>query len=191
MKNKSQEMELTEWVRLYTRELYVWAVQRVSDHQLAEDLVQDTFLAASENLGSFRGGSQPKTWLVGILKNKIADHYRKMLRSDIGRPLAGEDVSDYFVKNGHWTRGARPLAWPEEPAQLTDIPAFNHIFDACIEHLPAAMRACIRLKFLDEKKGEEICQELGISDTNYWQLIRRAKLQLRECLEKNWFRANK
>jgi len=50
------------------------------------------------------------------------------------------------------------------------------------------MNACIRLKFLDEKKGEQICQELGLSTTNYWQLIHRAKLQLRDCLEKYWFR---
>lgn len=191
MKNETQQQsELTEWVRLYTRELFVWTLQRVSDHQLAEDLVQDTFLAASENLHSFHRNSQPKTWLIGILKNKIADYYRRMLRSGIEQPLSGADPAGYFVENGHWIRDARPHHWEQEPDQLTNDPAFNRIFDDCIDHLPTAMRACIRLKFLDEKKGEEICQELGISDTNYWQLIRRAKLQLRACLETNWFRQN-
>lgn len=188
MSDKTDQGELTKWVRQYTGELFAWALKKGADRQLAEDLVQDTFLAAAENLASFRGGSQPKTWLVGILKNKMADHYRSLLRGRLGQPLAGEDLVDHFKKNGHWSRNARPQSWREEPQQLMNVPAFNHIFDQCIDHLPDIMQACIRLKFLDEKKGEEICQELGISNTNYWQLVRRAKLQLRDCLEQNWFR---
>jgi RNA polymerase sigma-70 factor (ECF subfamily) len=39
-----------------------------------------------------------------------------------------------------------------------------------------------------DKKTEEICQELGISTTNYWQMMHRAKLQLRECIDENWFK---
>lgn len=191
MNKKSDQQELTKWVRLYTGDLFAWAIQRVADRQLAEDLVQDTFLAAAENLASFRGNSQPKTWLVGILKNKMADHYRRMLRSSVSQQPAGQDLTGYFLESGHWVRTVRPQAWKDEPEHLMNVPAFNQTFDDCIDRLPKVMRACIRLKFLDEKKGEEICQELGVSNTNYWQLIRRAKLQLRDCLERNWFQVER
>ena len=180
--------ELTEWVRRYTKELFVWAYQKTADRQLAEDLVQETFLAAAEGRAGFRGDSQPKTWLLGILKNKIAEYYRKMLRQQIAAPLPADDLSAFFDRSGHWEKMARPMVWQDETAQLTDIPAFNQILDRCIDHLPGLMNACIRLRFLDEKKSEEICQDLGITATNYWQLIHRAKLQLRQCLEQNWFR---
>lgn len=189
MEKDIRQSELAKWVRMYTRDLLAWALRKTSDRQLAEDLVQDTFLAAAESRSSFQGDSQVKTWLLGILKNKIAEYYSRTLRKYVGRPLPLEDLSAYFKAGGHWTKSARPHAWTGEAEQLTDIPEFNRILDRCIDHLPEVMNACIRLKFLDEKKGEEICQELQISATNYWQLIRRAKLRLRDCLEKHWFKA--
>lgn len=187
MNNDQLENELSAWVRTYTKELYAWAYQKTSDRQLAEDLVQETFLAAAESIASFKRESGPKTWLFAILRHKIAEYYSRILRRQFTRPLAAEDVSAYFDHHGHWDRRVQPHSWPAEPEQLTDIPAFNRVLDACLAHLPELMQACIRLKFLDEKKGEQICQDLGISATNYWQVIRRAKLQLRACLEKNWF----
>lgn len=189
MEKPTRRSDLAKWVRLYTKDLLAWALQKTADQQLAEDWVQDTFLVAAEQEQDFQGDSQVKTWLIGILKNKIADHYRRTLKKQVGRPLPMEDLSTYFHQNGHWIKKAQPKNWNQPPEHLTNIPAFNRILDACIERLPAVMNACIRLKFLDEKKGTEICQELGISDTNYWQLIRRAKLQLRDCLENNWFKA--
>ncbi len=190
MENTISKTELTEWVKLYTRELYSWAFQKTSDRQLSEDLVQETFLAAAESRGSFKRESQPKTWLYGILKNKIAEHYRKSLRQNITTTLPPDELLAFFDDNGQWEKSAAPQSWNSEPERLTDQPAFNKVFDGCIEHLPATMNACIRLKFLDEKKGEQICQELGLTSTNYWQLIHRAKLQLRDCLEKYWFQAS-
>lgn len=190
MEKQTRRDDLAKWVRLYTKDLLVWAMSKTSDRQLAEDWVQDTFLAAAEQLDQFQGDSQVKTWLIGILKNKIADYYRRTLKKYVGQPLPMEDISNYFKGNGHWTKAARPSSpWQQTSDHLTNIPAFNRTLDECIEHLPEVMNACIRLKFLDEKKGAAICQELGISATNYWQLIRRAKLQLRACLETNWFNA--
>lgn len=187
MKNTSSKTELTDWVRLYTKELYVWAYRKTSDRELSEDLVQETFLAAAEGMTSFKNESQPKTWLYGILKNKIAEHYRKSLRLNITTTLPFDEISTFFSAGGGWQMSAMPQAWQGETDNLTDLPAFNKVFDGCIEHLPSVMNACIRLRFLDEKKGEQICQELGLTTTNYWQLIHRAKLQLRDCLEKYWF----
>ena len=180
--------QLTDWVRSYTKDLYAWAFQKTGDPQLSEDLVQDTFLVAAERLDAFKKESQPKTWLFGILKNKIAGHYRKVLQQNKPVSLPNEDFSAFFQANGRWEKNAAPKAWPAESGPLTNLPTFNKVFEACIENLPAMMNACIRLRFLNEVKGAQICQELGISNTNYWQLIHRAKLHLRNCLEKNWFR---
>lgn len=187
MDNTINKTELSNWVRQYTQSLYDWAYHKTSDRQLSEDLVQDTYLAAAEKMASFKKNSRPKTWLFGILKNKIADHYRQSLRKNITTPLPPDELSGFFKSNDRWQKNAMPQPWQDQPENLTDQPAFNKVFDDCIEHLPPRMNACIRLKFLDEKKGEQICQELGLTATNYWQLIRRAKLQLRDCLENHWF----
>jgi RNA polymerase sigma-70 factor (TIGR02943 family) len=190
MKDQIEKTEISEWVKRYTGELYAWALRKTSDPQLSEDLVQDTFLAALESASGFNRESQPKTWLIGILKNKIADHYRKSLRLQLSDSEPAVDPPPFFRGDGHWETAHRPQPWQAESGHLTDDPAFNRVLDDCIERLPALMHACIRLKFLDEKKGEQICQELGLSNTNYWQIIHRGKLQLRDCLENNWFRAS-
>ena len=190
MEEEFIENDLSDWVKRYTKDLLIWAYNKTSDRELAADLVQETFLAAAESLSSFQGRSEPKTWLLGILKNKIASHYRQNMRQAKTVLFSPEDLNVFFKPSGHWKKNARPKLWQAEPIELTNIPAFNRILDVCIEDLPSMMNACIRLKFLDEKKGQIICQELGISDTNYWQLIRRAKLHLRSCLETNWFQSN-
>ncbi len=181
--------ELASWVELYAKDLYHFAWQKVSDVTLAEDLVQDTFLAAAEKIETFEGKSHPRTWLIGILKNKIADHYRKTLRQAPTLILAPEDLASFFGANDRWKKDNRPQPWGEQE-ELMDNHAFVLVLEGCMDKLSVTMNACIRLKFLAEKKAEEICQELGISTTNYWQLLHRAKLQLRDCLEKLWFRAS-
>lgn len=180
--------EVAEWVKRYTQELYRWALHKTSDPELAEDLVQETFLAAVENLAAFKRESQPKTWLFGILKNKIAGHFRESLRRGISQPLPEVSDEAFFDLGGRWEAEAAPSSWDAAPENLTDSPGFNLVFDGCIMGLPLVMSACIRLKYLDKKKGEQICQELGLTTTNYWQLVHRAKLQLRQCLEKLWFK---
>ena len=182
---------MSSWVKSYTKCLFAWALEKTADRQLAEDLVQDTFLAAAQSYSSFRGDSHPKTWLTGILKNNIAAHYRDSLRKNITVPLPSDQLSAFFNDSGKWMKHAEPQSWQGEPEYLTDIPAFNQVLHDCLENLPSAMNSCIRLKFLDEKKGEEVCQELGLTSTNYWQLVHRAKIHLRNCLEKNWFNTSK
>ncbi|MBK8501548.1 MAG: sigma-70 family RNA polymerase sigma factor [Saprospiraceae bacterium] len=187
MLENHKKTELTNWVQLYTGYLYAWAIKKTSDHQLSEDLVQETFLAAAESYTSFKAESHPKTWLIGILKNKIAGHYRQTIRQNISTANSDADIADYFGPDGRWQVTSPAQSWLQDSNHLMDLPAFTKIFSSCIDHLPALMNSCIRLKFLDEKKGEQICQELGITTTNYWQLIHRAKLQLRDCLDKFWF----
>lgn len=178
-------INLTLWVERFTQDLYSWALHKVSDPDLASDLVQDTFLAAAQKIESFKEESTPKTWLFSILNHKIIDHYRKKAK----QPVKLESLvnSAFFDAEGSWRKEKRPQYWAEEPHLLDDLD-FQEVLKQCMDALPQTWNTCVKLKYLSEKKGEDICQELEISPTNYWQIIHRAKLQLRECIEQNWFR---
>lgn len=184
----SAGQRITEWVRLYTKDLLAWAQHRTSDPAAAEDLVQETFLAALERIASFRSDSQPRTWLFAILNNKIADHYRRTARSQTLPFDEERAVAEFFAADGHWTPSRRPAEWTDtDESQLLDDEEFRAILDECLAALPPQWHSCITLRFLSGADAEAICQELGLSQTNYWQVIHRAKLRLRECLQQHWF----
>ena len=65
---------------------------------------------------------------------------------------------------------------------------FNDILANCLDKLPENWNFIVQAKYLLKKKSAEACQEIGISQTNYWQITHRAKLLLRECLHKNWIK---
>jgi RNA polymerase sigma-70 factor (ECF subfamily) len=177
--------DLENWVEEYTGGLYSWALHKTSDAELAKDMVQDTFMAAAEKINSFRGDSTPKTFLFSILNHKIIDHYRKK----INKPISMEDqqLSTFFSAEGDWVNDKIPSEWNQDESSLLDDEDFQLVLNNCIEDLPENWNACVTSKYLMDNKTEEICQELGISTTNYWQMMHRAKLQLRECIENNWF----
>lgn len=180
-----QKNQLAEWVELYMSELYNWAMFKISDEELAKDLVQDTFVAAAEKIHDFRGDSNPKTWLFSILNYKIIDVYRKKAKLP-----AGSDIStftDFFDNNGNWIKSKRPQPWNDEDTSLLDDNDFQLVLKNCMDALPEKWNACMKFKYLMNKSGDDICQELEISPTNFWQIMHRAKLQLRDCIDLNWF----
>ncbi len=177
--------DLAQWVETYTGEMFSWALYKLSDEELAKDLVQDTFLAAAEKLQDFKGDSSPKTWLFSILNFKIIDVYRKKVRKPLSLDTSG--FSDFFSEDGSWQLEKRPKDWHEDEKNLLDDADFQSILKKCLDALPEKWNAIIQLKYLINKNGEEICQELEISPTNLWQMVHRAKLQLRECIETKWF----
>jgi len=180
--------QLEQWVEDYSQEMVSWAAHKVSDSDLAKDLVQDTFLAASEKIENFRGDSSLKTWLYSILNFKIIDHYRAKIKKPVN--LGGNSFSTFFTENGEWNESHKPHNWEEQESHLLDNDDFNRILKMCMDALPESWGLAIKLKYLLSKKGEEICEELGVSPTNFWQIIHRAKLQLRECVDTNWFKGN-
>jgi RNA polymerase sigma-70 factor (ECF subfamily) len=180
-----EKHDLAWWVKEYTDELFSWAFYKVSDDELAKDLVQDTFLAAAEKLMEFKGESSAKTWLFSILNFKIIDVYRKKVHKPVAYEPSG--FMDFFDEEGSWQLEKRPKDWSGQESNLLDDPEFQLVLKECLDALPEKWSVCVRMKYLTEKKGDEICQEVGITPTNFWQIIHRAKLQLRDCVEKNWF----
>ncbi len=177
--------ELNQWIDQYSKELLSWATYKVSDVELAKDLVQDTFLAASEKISTFKRDSSPKTWLFSILNFKIIDHYRVKVKKPVH--LEEQTFSYFFHDSGEWRKEKKPRDWHQDEEHLLDDTEFQKILKNCLDGLPEKWSTCVRLKYLMNKNGDEICQELEITPTNFWQIIHRAKLNLRECIEAGWF----
>jgi RNA polymerase sigma-70 factor (ECF subfamily) len=181
----NQKHNLSEWVEKYTSDLYSWAFYKVSNTELAKDLVQDTFLAATEKIESFKGESSPKTWLHSILNYKIIDYYRKKGKQPVS--LENETFLHFFTEDGDWISEKKPKDWEDSEYHLLDNIEFNNVLQMCLEALPDKWNACVKLKYHMNQKGEEICLELDITPANLWQIMHRAKLNLRDCIERNWF----
>lgn len=166
--------------------MYSWALFKVSNSETAKDLVQDTFLAAAEKISSFQGKSSPKTWLFSILNFKIIDHYRAKIKMPINNE--SDSLSIFFDENGEWKQEKSPKDWQIEEGHLLDNDEFKTILNLCLKLLPEKWNTCVKLKYLLGKTGKEICEDMEISKNNYWQMIHRAKLNLRECIESKWFK---
>jgi RNA polymerase sigma-70 factor (ECF subfamily) len=187
---QSIKEKFSEWVNLYTDDLLKWATFKTSSVEVAEDLVQDVFYSAYRNIDSFKQKSQPKTWLFSILNNKIVDYYRKNKpEKKIVESLKESDAelftSSLFNEKEYWSAVQHNAMWEEEK-NLLDIPAFNQIMEDCVDDLPSNWKLIITSKFLLNKDADEICQDLNMAKTNYWQLIHRSKLLLRKCIENGW-----
>jgi RNA polymerase sigma-70 factor (TIGR02943 family) len=181
-----------KWVNEYSDILLKFAYTRVNNSDLAKDLVQDTYFSALKNLESFRGEASEKNWLFLILKNKITDHYRKQASGSLNSDNSAGSVSqDIFDENGHWYKETLPADWNINYDSVIDSDEFSKTFGNCKNKLPELQNLVFCLKYIDEEKSDEICMKLGITSSNYWIMIHRAKLHLRKCLEKNWFRSNK
>jgi RNA polymerase sigma-70 factor (TIGR02943 family) len=182
----------SKWIDSYADNMFNYAYVRVRNRETAKDLVQDTFLSALQSLDSFRGESSEKTWLYSILKNKIIDHYRKKA-SDKTVAFPGVDglseLDLYFDEEGEWKVSVRPLEWSETGYDKLHSKEFIDILHKCLAMLTEHGRAIFIFKYLEELEFEEICKELNISSSNYWVVMHRSKLQLRQCIDKNWINA--
>ena len=180
--------QINEWVNTYTEELLSWTMHKISNSENAKDIVQDTFLAVAKSINNYKQESNPKTWIFSILNNKISDYYRKRYRQDT--KVDYDILSSFFSKNGDWNSEKQPQHWQTDEKNLLDDFEFIEVLNYCLEHLPQKFNAVISMKYYSEKNPKEICQELEISSTNMWQMMHRAKLKLRECIEKDWFKNN-
>ena len=155
----------------------------------AEDAVSETLLAALTHPQSFGNRSQLKTWLVGILKHKVTDTFRHHAREvclEVDGEEGGQDELEalVFKADGHFAN--RPSDWGN-PEQELNSRQFFAVLEACTEKMPPALGRVFLMREWLELSSEEICEELGLSATNLYVSLHRARLRLRECLELNWF----
>lgn len=175
---------LKSWVEQYSGPLLKRAVYLLSDKAEAEDMMQDVFIAAFSSYDSFEGKSQPLTWLTAILNRKAADFYRKKYKTEPEIKL-----DHFFDETGSWKSNDVLNDWnvSEKETELLDNPDFNKTLENCIEDLPSRWKIPLKMYYLQEKKAAQVSQELQITATNLWKILQRSRMQLRECLDVNWF----
>lgn len=189
--NPAQKQTLEDpsaWVDLYGDYLYRFALSRVNDPELAEDLVQETFLAALKSRSNFKMRSATKTWFAAILKHKIVDWIRKRQRERI---VDNEETLDrhaeaFFNADGNWK--FHPHQWENNPVAHYEQKEFIDVLFACLSGMPQRIARIFMLREMEGLKTEEICQVMAITTTNCWTMLYRARTALRRCLESNWFR---
>jgi len=174
------------------RDMLRFAQLQLRDAAAAEDMVQEALVAAMSNTAGFAGRAALKTWMFAILRNKIVDQIRRSSREICGSDLVdatdadAEDFDTLFDRRGFWNPDDRPATWSDPDASLSQ-KEFWAVFDACLDNLPERIaRIYMMREFLELDTGE-ICRQLGISTSNCWVILHRARMGLRECLENRWF----
>lgn len=181
----NHSLDPKHWVDLYSDYLFNYTITRISDRDIAQDLVQDTFLAGLKSMKNFKGEASERTWLISILKRKIIDHYRKA-NSNKGKSEIRINYSDQ-ESEGDWLeeRVADPFDKTAE-----DTLQNNELGDAiykCLDKLPQKQADVFKMKTILNYDTEDICNELNITPSNLWVIIHRARTAMADCLKTNWF----
>jgi RNA polymerase sigma-70 factor (ECF subfamily) len=189
--DKKQGLDPSKWLDLHGDYLYRYALVRVHEAGLAEDLLQETLLAAIRSRESNAGRSSERTWLVGIMKHKVVDHFRRLARSTQFQLPPEHDETNYFEESGpwsgHWRDDQAPLSWAVDAAALVESGEFWETLHRCLAQLPQQMSIAFTLREIDGLSSTEICEILNITPNNLWVLLHRSRSKLRHLLETNWF----
>lgn len=182
-----------DWLVEHGDALFAFAMIRVCQPEVAEDLVQDTLLSAIKAFDGFDGRSAVRTWLISILKRKIIDYFRHQQVREKAQKIQEEEAaqaeqhgnSPFFKRNGYWVDGFG--RWPEDPSQVVENREFWLIFQNCRQKLPPLLQSVFVLREIEQQSKEEVCSQLDISPSNLSVRLFRARMNLRRCLETNWF----
>ena len=174
------------WVETHADYLFNFAIGQVRDASVAEDLVQETFLAAVKSQNGFSGRSSERTWLVGILRHKICDHLRKTCRERAVRvdptPLNSEDSWEESTSWLHDVASESKL-----PGRRMELDEFRVNLELALGKLPPRIAQVFQMYAIEERTNHEVCVELNISESNLWVMLHRGRRQLREQLGGWWF----
>ncbi|MGB4812949.1 MAG: sigma-70 family RNA polymerase sigma factor [Methylophilaceae bacterium] len=176
---------MNDWLNEHGDYLYRFALARLRNTHQAEDVVQETFLAAIKS-PNFAEQSSARTWLTGILKHKIIDVMRKSQREVAASDLMHDDedsMDAFFDNTGHWAES--PQAW-DMPAGALEQKQFFLVLQGCMDKLPKKLASLFLMRDVHDTENEVICKEFEISTTNAWVMLYRARMSLRKCLEINW-----
>ena len=176
-----------KWVDQYGDYLYGFAMSRLRNAELAQDCVQDTFLAGIKALDRFDGSRDIKFWLRGIMRNKIVDQIRKSVREhkvDIDSEDETLLESFWFKYSGIATTNPDP--WQFNPRKYYDNTEFWAVFEDCIETVKNPAREAFILRVLEDQSTEEVCKVMDVTPNYLWVLLHRAREQLKVALEAKW-----
>ena len=183
----------SQWLESHGDALFAFALIRVCNREVSEDLVQDTLLAGLKSFEKFDQRSSVRTWLISILKRKIIDHFRHQQVREKGQRHQEELASQteqqaesaFFGRNGSWVDGV--AKWSINPSQIVENREFWIVFQKCREKLPPLLQSVFVLREIEQLSKEEVCSQLGITSSNLSVRLFRARMNLRSCLELNWF----
>ena len=183
---KTKRSKPGEWVDLYSDLLYRYALTRVRNAEIAEDLVQETFLAALKSHKNFKGESTEKSWMVGILKHKILDYYRKVSKNEELQVISeGGTEKAYFESE---LRSSPNKEWSLDPHEQLERKELANTLQHCLANIPPKLAEVFTMRELNHMPTEEICKELNLSPTNVWVILHRARARLQNSLELKWLK---
>ena len=172
--------------------LFKFAMLQLRNEAQAEDVVQETLLAAMQDAERYAAKSSVRTWLTGILKHKILDQIRRSSRERTTDIAYEEDSSDDFdaLFNERGAHTEKPAEWGSPEATFSQ-KKFFEVLERCMEGLPKNTARIFAMREIMGLDTDEICKETGISATNCGVLLYRAPTALRLCLDERWFGANR
>lgn len=182
-------------VRRYTPMLMRLARMYVPTDALAEDVVQETWVAVVRGLERFEGRSSFKTWLFRILVNRaktrgVREH-RSIPFASVGSAAPDEDEGptvdpSRFTSEGAWT--SAPADWRDDPELSLESEEALRIVREAIDELPERQKIVITLRDLEGLSSDEVRNVLDLSETNQRVLLHRARTKVRQALE-DWIAA--
>jgi RNA polymerase sigma-70 factor (TIGR02943 family) len=178
------QLNPNKWIDLYSDYLFNYTIARVNDREIAKDIIQDTFFAGLKSMKNFKGEASERTWLISILKRKIIDHYRK-INSKKGQ---AEVRMSYFSddQEGDWLEErVEDESYLNAEEKIENIELGDAIYN-CMNKLSDKQSTVFKMKTILGYETETICNELGITPSNLWVILHRARIQLADCLEKKW-----
>lgn len=176
----------SDWVDAHADYLFNFAIGQVRDTGIAEDLVQETFLAAVRARETYSGQSSERTWLVGILRHKIYDHLRKACRERAVRhDPSPENDPESWEESMLWLHDV--AAETQLPSRRIELAEFRENLESALGKLPPRIAQVFQLYEIEERPNREVCARMQISESNLWVMLHRARKQLREQLGGWWF----
>jgi RNA polymerase sigma-70 factor (ECF subfamily) len=179
---RKRALNTETWVDDYGDALYHFALAQVRKKDIAEDLVQETFLSAVRSQKRFKGLSSEKTWLFGILKHKVMEYFRKV------KALSRVDATTVQTVDADAFPGLQD-GWPAAAAHWSTDPDaahakkefWEHLLQ-CLSRLPKRTADAFVYREIDGLSTAEICKQLGISAANCGTMLYRARLRLRHAM---------
>jgi RNA polymerase sigma-70 factor (ECF subfamily) len=150
-----------------------------------EDAVSETLVAALERPAAFAGKAMVRTWLVGILKNKMVDQIRRHSRECQFEYLDDESAPGPAADALPYGAGEQQAHWGD-PLESMNQRQFMVEFNRCLKSLPPQQGRAFMLRNCMDRDTDDICSELGVNANHLGVLLHRARNRLRESLQAQW-----